>query len=393
MALQSAMSFDIASDPKIGGEGWYDFTSFGQQNLVGGRFGGYALEYRNTGFGEKDVGHAIDHHNLFWWGAAYYQYVSGDGWPAGVEIFRLFSGSNPIGGPGSSRLLTLRTRADLKLDVLVTNSLIQRGPTTIAMNANTWYYLEVVYNVGGTVQVYINDTLVAQGPVSDPQFPTGFVVRRESFNQSGINFDDMVFGDESGTDPNFATRIGPVKIKPWFMEKDDQVNWTRNTGTTNSAAVAERYPTVPAPDGEASYVKATSGGLIDLYDINQLRMCDGRILALTANLNAYSPSGMDGGGLNVIARIDPTQNVNTTIGRLLSLTAAYKTYQSIVTASPKTHTYWTDGEIEDALWGLNSTFGSSRVSAFWIEKIVSLRVLSFDCSGGAGANSYAVKSG
>jgi hypothetical protein len=95
---------------------------------------------------------------------------------------------------------------------------------------------------------------------------------------------------------------------------------------------------------------------------------------------AEAPFGDNTGVVQIVAKLDPNSAGGLIgLGTVRTLSGSYKFYQDLLERPPGVTDYWTDGDIEKALWGLSSGAGKSRVTMLWIEKLVSLRNVPYQC--------------
>jgi hypothetical protein len=364
MALYATCGFNIPSKVDVQAT---LVSNFGSPFVTadGPYVGTGSVQFTNTGFGEQSLKFPISTYSSHYWGFHYRQTLSvADGsWAGSVEILRANNNSG-------SRLLTLRTTGDGKLQLLTTASYINQGYTA-RLNFGRWYFIEVVYNVNGSVQLWIDDGLVIDGSVADPQNPDWLYFRWANLGQSYPNFANMYFADGSGSLVN--SRLGPINIESWYPAADDQ-NTLTGFGAGGVNAINERFPST-SPDYDSTFLHGSSGLL--LFDVQKLDKCTGRILALTINSVAKALDG-GGGTFEVVANLDPTQsNLSVIAGG--TLTTAWKFFQSIRYADPN-GLVWTDGKVEAALWGVRPVTGNLAITSLWLDKIKSLRPsMPYDC--------------
>lgn len=386
---------------------YLDYSTFGQGSVDAGRGGtpstgaGRSLTITNTAFGVYSRTKVVSSGNTKVWGFNF-KITGGNG--VGTSIFQRWeSGASiNVGGldPNSNTQLSLflvatsQTTGVIKLYTGGTG--VNANPGTLiaspsqVFTKNVWYYIEFVVQFGahGSIAMYVDDvddvlaysdTNINVGTVN----PDRFTRRWQSFGSEGYSIDNLYIDD--------STRRGPVRISAHFPSGDGLKQWTPNSGTQHYPLVYDGtpgYSTVlaAAPDFDTTYVQAAADGLADLYSIS-VDPCYGKILGLAANACARKVAG-SAADLDLIARVPDLTVFTLGSGSLPSgsPTPAYVTLQAIVEASLFTGGTWTDRELLNTLWGVRASGpGTRRVTQFFLEKVVGLRGLPYDC----GAQSYA----
>jgi len=263
------------------------------------------------------------------------------------------------------------------------------SPGTLVANPSfvftpeTWYHVEVdaTFGPGGKLKIYVNSTQVFEdlnvnlGTVN----PDRFSIRHQSFGTQGWAMDDLYIADE---------RLGRCRVNTNLPIGDvSGSGWTPTPSGILYSAIDDRQFTgsIVSPDSDITRIDATGPDLTSLHNFAEFS-CYGRVLAAAINATAKKPS-LSAPTIKLVSRPDPTSLSVTELDEYL-LTTSYATYQSVVNLSPLTGGYWSDRELKDAIWGVRSGgSGANRVTAMFLEKLVSLEGLSYDC--GAGSNSYA----
>lgn len=362
-------SFDFITDSTLG----FTLTgSFGAPNIGSpGRSSPHCLQFRNTGFGAQILTLDTPTTNGYAFGFAY-RPVAALGSPN--DIFYL----NNVQLSGVTRLLTIRTRTDHKLDIFA-GPLLTNLQTTAVFALGDYHYVEIQYDVGGDVKIYVDDVLDQDMSVTtDPTKPPSTVSHGWSnLGSQGIDIDD-VYGC-ADTAAASTQRVGPVRLTSYYCHADIIQGWGRVGGSTNSSCIADRNGvTANAPDGDSTFVQTTVTAS-DMYLISPQNDCKGRIIAVATNIVARAPSG-GSPTIGAICRPDLTVASNSPIGSQQPLTSSYALSIAYQNLSLRTGIFWTDGEIESCGWGIKSGgSGISRCTMFWVDKIQSLRVLSFNC--------------
>jgi hypothetical protein len=364
MSLILAQSFNLVSE--CGTLSFTEVSNFGPIGVTQGRFAGQqAAVIANTGFGFKYLDYTVGgSKSKLIFGFVYYQFKDGSGnWIlSDVEVFKL---TDTLG----STLALLRARPDGKLD-FVTSSEVH--VLNKAFNWNTWHYIELIYNTGGTVEVWVDDGLDTPALSSSVNNIELLRIGWANLGDMGIAFSDIYILDPS-TGP-YTDRLGPIRIDAWPMTGDARATATTSGPTQHFKCINDHTPGM-APDGDASWVQFVGGGA-DTYSVSGLGGCRGRILSLLLHTVAKASGG---GNLQTVWGADPTSLLFEAIGAFLTPPSTYKYFQDVVLKNPHTSDYWADGDIEKSLWGLNSSSGTARITMFWIEKIQSLRKVPFQC--------------
>lgn len=355
--------------------GLTEVSNFGPITMAAGRFTGeQAWEFRNTGFGFKYLDRTFggsNPHLIF--GFDYFQFKDGFGnWITNdVQVFLL---TDTLG----STLALLRARPDGKMD-FVTSSEVHVLNTTF--NWNTWHYIEIVYHTGGGVEVWVDDGLDTPATSTSINDVEGMRIGWSNLGDMGFRFGNLYILDpQTGS---YTDRLGPIRIDAWLMTGDAKTQMATSGPTQHFTCIDDHAPGT-APDGDTTWVQAVGGGA-DTFSVTAQNGCRGRILALLINTIAKASGS---GDLQAVWTSDATSIFFEAIGAFLTPPVGYKYFQDIVEQNPHTLTNWTDGDIEKALWGFNSSTGTSRVTMFWVEKVQSLRKVSFQCGQ---LGSYSVK--
>ena len=302
-----------------------------------------------------------------------------------MAVFNLEKPSVP------EQLLFMKTRLDGKLDVtvgattLTTNAVFDYGNVTDPTTGK-WRSIEVLYDVGGDVKIYVDDALDLDMNVTTSNDDLERVrFYWANFGDMGIMIDDYIQSqNNSGA---AAQRVGPVRIAGWTNKGDEVTGFGRVGAATNARAVGDRNGiTSTAPDDDSTFIQTTVPTK-DLYTLNPANICTGRDLAVATTTVAKLMSGTP--HLRSIARVNPSNSANTVIGFDQPLSSGYQVFNNYSTLSPLTNDYWIDGEIENGLWGVEALgSGIVRVTMHTVEKIQSLRNVEYRCGK---LSSYAVK--
>ncbi len=208
----------------------------------------------------------------------------------------------------------------------------------------------------------------------------------ESFGVPGYLIDDYYVADDQGALNN--TRLGPCRIMSGPPTGDAFLDggWVRNTGASDSFCVSEFVNSLHgAPDYDFTYLDGTAS-CADLFNVATMA-CVGRILGV---------------GLNGVFRGAPPASTALLCKPIPAMGAAisigggsppgngtdWEVLQGISETDLATGgNNWTDGDIGRAWWGAGLSSGSAHFTQLYLEKLVSLRAVSFDCGN---LGSYAV---
>jgi hypothetical protein len=380
-------SWDVFTDTDTD---WVLDSTFGSIPFGAGRFAGSrCLKMDNTGFGVKGIIRDVPLGSGSWFHFAFRQYIdSGSAFGLARSIFRIEVGST------SEALFQILTRpSDFKLDcvyggtTLTTNAVFTPG-TTGDPTSGVWRSIEILYDVSGDIKIYIDDVLdIDMNVTTSNHQPDRVRFFWENIGTYGYQVDDFAVKTTNGGGGAASLREGPVRINNWLLGKDEVTGWGRVGAASNAACMHDHYGvTGTAPDGDSTFVQVTIPAK-DLYTLTPLKSCTGKILAvgtvLVAKLISGSPS------IRTISRIDPTNSLSYAIGLDHALLVPYTIFHGYADLSPRTGIAWTDGEVENALWGVESLgSGISRATMVSIEKVQLIdRTVAFNC-GGTGSYAF-----
>lgn len=367
---------------------YYDASvvTFSQIAMVGGRFSGQALEMINTAFGVANYVRAFSPNAQWAVGFAF-------------NIYGALSGGDPLfyslasGAIGTEVVGLGYETATGKLEVWRNGSgtngakgtLVKKTSTVLG---STFVYLEIFTIVAGAnsvLQVYVDDTAVADyGPTgADGTIDLGASLIDHALfrweGNPGYQIDDYYVCDGSGAVNN--TRLGPCRVMSESVTGDGYVSggWVRNTGATDFSCVDEYPPGTGhgTPDWLFTYLAGTAS-CSDLFTVDSPQ-CVGRILgvALNVTVQGFPPASVAvecqplgaAGAAVTLASLSPPANGSD-----------WACLQGIAEQDLATGGInWTDGDIGRAWWGAGLSSGSANLTQVYLEKLVSLRAVSFDC--------------
>ncbi len=266
------------------------------------------------------------------------------------------------------------------------------GASPFAFQPQTWYYVEldVQFGVGGYIKMYVDDVLVysATSLTVGHTNPDRWTWRWESFGVDGLTMDDLYIANEV---------LGPCRVTSTWPAGPGPLNQWARTGVwfplatpSNWEAVSDHWIThgPPTHDSDASYISATHTGHLRDYFTMTPFPCYGRILAVALNAAGRNGLTINAPGVDLILRAKPTDPTETVLaaGQLWRADLAYGIVQAISLENPATGSTWIDKAVNGAFWGVRSAgVGTSRVTQVFLEKLVTLRDVPFNC----GQSSYA----
>lgn len=376
MSILFVDSASYCDDPGFGTK--YAITTSGlQSSILPGRYGGYCIFLFNTAFGSWRAIKALPSRNTLRYHASFRAHTSG----AALYPNSRFGG---FGVPGTKllswkidssqtlKLYTGGTGANSNLGTLLLTSV-----ATFPFDQWRTIEIEATFGPSGTLALYVDDVL--DSSLTNVLWATNsnanqFEQYWESFGLQGIEWCDVVVSDDLGTVNN--QRLGPCQVVCDFPIADATVpQWIRNTDTSDANCVNEQNGALHgAPNFNFNYIDGPDGA-IDLFTVATPR-CFGRNLAVAANACAVN------GDVLMICRPAPSSTMLHPVGGSVSPGPAYFTLQQIQELSYLSGTYWTDREIGQAWWGMESIAGP-RVTQFFLEKVTSLRPVPFSCGGGS----------
>lgn len=381
--------------------GWrYDPFGHGS-SLMGPAFftpGGGTLIQTNSGFHSENFTKFLGTRNQYAIGFNWSPQIDGPGIIADCIFLRWEV------GPGSHDLQNSNPNTQLSLATNAAGNMILynagtgagystqeslRGTrlwtSTRVFTAGTVYYveLEVTFGLGGFVRLVIDDVEevsfvanVGQGAVRNPD---RFTIRLQNLG-GGYRYGDLYVANE---------QLGPCRVVPLLFTDNAAVQGWAPKSSTNLSQISDHLPDDVfgdgVPDGDKTYVESSAAGATDMY-FSGPPPCFGLVLAVALNCCSVARAGTP--GVNFMLQ---QPGLLTTLGSVSVPAAApplkaYQTDQAIAQINPKTGVEWIDREIQIASWGYQMAgSGTVRLTAAWLEKLVSLRAVPFTC----GIGSYA----
>jgi len=351
------------------------YNDFGTAQIFSGAPGtgsGNALFIWFNSFGANYLTRIFDPQTMWTVGlnASLYYNTIGPG-PAVQELFLEL-------GDSTGAMVGLQFEADGSISIrdLIHGLQVARTSSTFAVGV--WNpYLELKCSGFGsgsvTCQLYSNDTLACSGTLATSRLPD-----RVSLVQNiiGVMFDNVVILDGQGAAP-WNDRLGPVRLTTITPAANGTGSWPVTGGVAAYSAVWDqlgRFPDAQTPDGDTTYLAPVALGAQQTFQLGSAA-CYGLILGISANMCFRGTSG----SATVDALLIEGAGVYD-LGSLSWTGAAYRTLQVFTGLSPASGSYFNDAEIAGNLWGFKTnTSPDLRVTQFYLEKIVSLRNVPYQC--------------
>jgi len=366
---------------------YVDYSSGGGNSIQPGRQpsgqpgGGNSIEFGNAAFRQTCATRFV--------GATPATLVLGFAYRPGAvrpnsSVVRIESGHATLVNPGSfddgtneGTVIWLWQQTDGTMKVVAgdgTQCGTPNFPGTVLATLNTtfapnvWRYIELVASASGW-SVYVDDVLDTAQSVA---LPVGAGMDRYSFIH--FTFESCRIDDHYAAD----TRLGPCRVTGSPPAVGSTHQWAPLAGTNLSQVHEFGNLGTPTPDGDTTYVASSNAGDLDLYQMTATA-CYGRVLAVA--LNASGRAAVSSPSVNLMFKA--LGNLFT-IGSGASMGGVYRVSQAVAALNPSNSSTWTDSAITGSLFGYQmASGGTARVTQFFIEKLVSLRNMSFDCGQGS----------
>lgn len=286
--------------------------------------------------------------------------------PANFDIFRIYDG-------GSTDAQT-----QLRLQVLTNGKLrITRGPenpsnnalhldpasaasnlgtSALALSANAYYFIELVFEIGNSADVsaWVNgvEWLPLTGVDTDQANSgawDGFQLGRLPILSSGViattwlDFDDSYVIDTTGG-LNDA-RLGDMRIEAIANSTGNGSNtgWTPSTGSDHGALVDDS-----TPDDDSTTISAQTAGLRDTFNYPAISASAGSIISV----QVLPCARKDDSGLKELSTVVRTGGVNYDGTAQSVSTESYLYYPQIYEENPGTTNPWSVAEVNAAEFGV-----------------------------------------
>jgi hypothetical protein len=364
--------------------------TFNQGAMIAGRDGiGQALWIQNTAFGIVNYSAKFDSQNV--WGFNMDWQWSGGSQPDMVWY--------QISIGGSDVLFSLRLRSDGTMDLLgpLGSTLANTGSTSTGFAPGQWCTLElkVTFGTAGQAELRKNGVRAAITPAVNfgATLPDTHSFGMEDFGPPGPVLDNLIIWDGQAGDP-FTTFYGRQRILSSEPIADLQPGEWQPSTPGPSYPMVDDHNGIPgsSPDGDTTYLEALATGPDAVFEM-QATPCSGLILALVWNAcmrpdpNTAVP-GVDMVFIPLLSTIVVGHASVAGVGYLNpdlpAATIDYLTYQGIVATNPQTGSNWGDQDIANATFGVGAAAAPQvRLTAFYLEKVIDLTGLPFECGGGS----------
>lgn len=215
------------------------------------------------------------------------------------------------------------------------------GTSTVAIPLNRWFFLEykVLTATLGTYEVRLNGAVILTGTGNtQSQASPGADAHVFQFTNSSV--DDYHVLDDTGGGPwnDYIGDRSAIIVRP---TSDSSVAWTPDSGGVNYSRVNDAQPS----DGDATYVAASAGSVLDLYGtagvdggdaiigVQQLLVCRKTDATITQAKAAVKIGG------------------TTYLGAAEAVPDAYSMLVTEFFQSPATGVQWTPTEFNAATFG------------------------------------------
>ncbi len=354
----------------------------GNNNIDTAPGGAKAFRFGNSGFGQQTLTKVLAP-NSTWCLGFLYRMREIPGNP--LALCRFEAGGTTIVNPGgfdngvnTDTSIMLRQNTDGTLSICSGNGGTANFPgtvlytTTYTVALMAWIYIELqIDTTAGSWSLYIDDTFIQSQSGLTLQAPV------DRFSLQSATFETRNVANVYCTD---GERLGPCRVNGYPPIFQSTAQWTPLSGT-NLSQVQEfgnRAFPLQTPDDDTSYVSAAAAGLRDFYGM-QAPACYGRILAIALNADASAITGSP--SLDFLIKLGATEYAGGTSN---AYAGAYGIQQGISQLNPSTGTFWGDAEITGALFGFQfAGSGELRVTQWMLEKLVSLRDVTFNCGQGS----------
>jgi hypothetical protein len=323
-------------------------------------------------------------------------------WCVGMDARQGYATVTDGSGPGQQNLffefadasvaiagLQFEVDGTISIQDLIHNVEIAR--TTASFPVGSWPgYIELRTSGWGstvTFQLYIADVLAAHGTAALSQTPDRAIFRSAAvtvpgFGDGGAAFANVYILDGQGVAP-WNDRLGPVRVSTISPSADASGRWAI-TPTSNASAylsVNDLLNGTPggdpngSPDGDNSFLTPNAFGSAEFFQFIG-SPCYGLILGVMATYCFRGTSGTAG----LQAMLLQSSSVYN-LG-VLNVSGSYKTAQQFVGLSKTTGNYFNDAELSSSYWGaLTNSSLDLRLTQLYLEKIVSLRNVTYGCGG------------
>jgi hypothetical protein len=248
---------------------------------------------------------------------------------------------------GSETCFSLAMTATYAVRVLNAAGTVIATTAANTLATARWNVIQIKVEIGatsGTVDMWINDMATPVYSASAINLKVSSAAAADELrlcaNGADMLFSEMLVYDTSGSAPWNAV-LGDKRLYLLQPASDDAAGWTRNTGSSNAAAVDD--PLSESSDGDTTYVAAASEALTDRYVMTSLPELATGIAGVIIDVEARKS---DAGA--------PPSDLKTTIdysgttadgAGISSLTTSYVRYQQLFADAPG-GSGWTKAQVD-----------------------------------------------
>jgi hypothetical protein len=327
--------------PNTGASSKWQGLNSAVSSLVGGRFGGQALQMNAANISSGNVAT---------------RFLTSSR-ASGANAFAVYLGSYTNrpenSGPfvfaqGGTTQFTVKMNQSGGLDVW-------RGPiwagTKVANTASgvlllsTWQYLEMLWTCSssaGVLQFLIDGTplpaLTGLNIQSAATPACDSIQLAQSYNTGGSGYTFIVDDYNEGDAP---TTMGVLRVETLRPTRDSSIAWTPSSGANNFSRVNETLV-----DGDTSYVQTTTVGARDLYGFGPLSSTPAAIAGVQASSFGYKTDAAAH-----ILNNSVTSGATASDGPALTLPSSYAKFERPMVVDPNTGVAWTPAAIAALLAG------------------------------------------
>lgn len=264
---------------------------------------------------------------------------------------------------GAVDILRIFVYADGSIRVRNSSTTILASSASGLVTANAWHDIEVkalVNGASGSVAVHLNGVEIIApttinvgstgiqyfGPYSESN--NGWSSEQNNDTGVTIYYDDIWLADTAGGD--VSDFIGDAHVETLFPNGEGtHSDWTPNAGTVHYNRVNERTGTYP--DGDTTYLKALTAGLIDTWQYDDLSITSGTVYGVQTNLYARKDDSNLRQLIPQIVSGGTTYDGSTT----QTLASGYVDSTEIFEEDPDTSAPWTVPGVNAAEFGVKVT--------------------------------------
>lgn len=371
--------FDLSSFDASGLPYGINAGIFAQGSMITGQSQGQSWWFFNSAGGEGDYTRILPAQPIRIINLWYRPLVTATGTQTqvwfDVQFYRIGDAS------GTLFYLRQRTTGHVELRGSADEVLLDLGLFPVGQ----WAAIQIKLQASGFV-VRLNGVQIGADVVGVWRQPDRFTHRWQS-GSPGINLDNYVLNNGQGA---HNTDFLPY---PWAVASRYPVVATTSQWAPHGYADAltcvydhQGVPTASEyPDGDHGYIQPTGVGQRALFELQDFT-CQGRILGVALSVVAKPVTGSPGLKLIVEEKTVHTLAEPTLSGRSVQLPGLpdlddYNAYLGIAETDPETGTFWTDGDLGNYSWGVESDSVDVHVTQIFLQKVVTLASLPFNCGG------------